>query len=558
MKKIIILILFLLLFVTVGCNQPNKQQLEAPTDFKIENEIILFTPIENATHTAIIKNKETNIILNKTVENGTTIDSLELEPGDYSICIEVVLDDNKVQTFTIDFTVEDEQQGTNDFLEAPTDFKIVNDTIVYTPVLDATHKLVIKNKETNVVTYKDDITTGTTIASLGLEPGDYSLYIEVSLGTQKDNTKMVNISIDDPNAVCVLSESNIMNSQYVKLIGRTYYDDNLDAVMMPQSASGFTIKFKGSFLTADLVATNTDIAAKKPYIAIIIDGDYSNPIVKSLDSNEINDLVLVSNLSKTEHEVTVIKRNESVESFFGLKKIATDGKLLPKVEKERYIEVLGDSTIAGYGIEVPNGVVKTSENTNIMKTFTYLAALNFDADYSIICNSGWGLTGSKWTNPQTVNLFEVYKRFYGTLNVSNNKHIYSEEYFDFTTARKADVVILSVGANDLTYISEGFNISTTEGNKRREEFTEKYIELLNFINEQYGEDVDIFMISWTETGMDSTIKKVLDKANKTMDNVYMVAVKGDRKASSSHPSVESHAECAQILIAEIKKVKGWN
>ena len=356
----------------------------------------------------------------------------------------------------------------------------------------------------------------------------------------------------------LLSESNIVNSEYVKLIGRTYYDDDLDAVMMSQSASGFTIKFKGSSLTADLVATNTDIETKKPYIAIIVDGEYSNPIVKSLDSNEINDLVLVSNLSNTEHEVTVIKRNEAIESFFGLKKISTDGKLLPKVEKERYIEVLGDSTIAGYGIEVPNGVVKTSENTNIMKTFTYLAALNFDADYSIMCNSGWGLIGSKWTNPQTMNLFEVYKRYYGTLNVSNNKHIYSEEYFDFTTARKADVVILSVGANDLTYISEGFNISTTEGNKRRDEFTEKYIELLNFINEQYGEDVDIFMVSWTEVGMDSTIKKVLDKANKTMDNVYMVTVKGDRKASSSHPSIESHAECAQILIDEIRKVKGWN
>ena len=119
-------------------------------------------------------------------------------------------------------------------------------------------------------------------------------------------------------------------------------------------------------------------------------------------------------------------------------------------------------------------------------------------------------------------------------------------------------MVLSVGANDLTYISEGFNISTTEGNKRRDEFAEKYIELLNFINEKYGEEVDIFMVSWSETGMDSTIKKVLTTANKTMDNVYMVTVKGDRKASSSHPSISSHAECAQILIDEIRKVKGWN
>ena len=556
MKKIITLILLLLVLVTVGCKEPSKDPLKAPTDFRIENETILFTEVENATHSAVIKNKETNVSVTKGITTGTTIDSLGLEPGDYSIFIEIVLEDESVQTISIEFKIENEEV-VKEPLKAPTDFKVVEQVISFTPVADATHKLVIKNKETNVSITKD-ITTGTTIESLGLEPGDYALYIEVTLGTEKANSKSVNISIDDPNAVRVLSESDILNSSYVKLIGRTYYDEELDAVMMPQSASGFTIKFKGSSLTADLVATNTDIETKKPYIAIIVDGNYSNPVVKSLDSSEINDLVLVSNLSNTEHEVTVIKRNEAVESFFGLKKISTDGKLLEKVEKERYIEVLGDSTIAGYGIEVANGVVKTSENTNIMKTFTYLAALNFDADYSIMCASGWGLIGSKWTNPQTMNLFEVYKRFYGTLNVSNNKHIYSEDYFDFETARKADVVILSVGANDLTYISEGFNVSTSEGNKRREEFTKKYIELLNFINEKYGENVDIFMVSWSETGMDSTIKKVLTEANKTMDNVHMVVVKGDRKASSSHPSISSHAECAQILINEIRKVKGWD
>ena len=555
MKKIMTLILLLLVLVTVGCKEPSNP-LVAPNDYRIENETILFTQVENATHSAIITNKETNVSVTKSITSGTTIESLGLEPGNYSICIEVVLDDEKVQTIAIDFEIES-KEVVKEPLKAPTDFKVVENIISFTPVANATHKLKIKNKATNDTITKD-ITSGTTIESLGLEPGDYSLYIEVTLNTEKVNTKMVNISIDDPNAVRVLSESDIVNSQYVKLIGRTYYDDELDAVMMPHSASGFTIKFKGSSLTADLVATNSDIETKKPYIAIIIDGDYSNPVVKSLDSNEIKDLVLVSNLSNTEHEVTVIKRNEAIESFFGLKKISTDGKLLEKVEKERYIEVLGDSTIAGYGNEVANGVVKTSGNTNIMKTFTYLAALNFDADYSIMCASGWGLIGSKWTNPQTMNLFEVYKRYYGTLNVSNNKHIYSEEYFDFETARKADVVVLSVGANDLTYISEGFNISTTEGNKRREEFTKKYIELLNFINEKYGEEVDIFMVSWSETGMDSTIKKVLTEATKTMDNVYMVTVKGDRKAASSHPSIASHTQCAQILIDEIRKVKGWD
>ena len=60
MKKIITLILLLLVLVTVGCKEPSKDPLKAPADFRIENETILFTEVENATHSAVIKNKETN------------------------------------------------------------------------------------------------------------------------------------------------------------------------------------------------------------------------------------------------------------------------------------------------------------------------------------------------------------------------------------------------------------------------------------------------------------------------------------------------------------------
>ena len=348
---------------------------------------------------------------------------------------------------------------------------------------------------------------------------------------------------------------NILDSKYIKLICRTYYDEELNAIVMSQSASGFTVRFKGTSLTADLVATNYDIETKKPYIAIIVDENYNNPVVMSLDNAEINELVLASNLPNTEHEVTVIKRNEALESFFGLKKISTDGVFLKKVYKDRYIEVLGDSTISGYGNEVPDGIIKSSSNTNIMKTFTYLAAQYFDADYSIVCASGWGAIGSMWVNPHEMNLCEIYKnRYYGTLDVKTLKHKYSDSLYNPKNNRKPDVVVISMGANDLSYLNDGFNSSKQEGERRTELFINEYISLLKYITE-LNPNVEIFMITWLEVPMYELIQKTFERAN--MKNAHHVTVTGDMQASKHHPSAKCHIELSLELANEIAKVTGW-
>ena len=366
MKKINILTIVLLVLLIVGCKIKTINTLNAPTDFNISDEIISFSKVDNATYKALITNNDTGETITKIIDSGTSLDSLNLEPGIYYICLEVSLDGNTAISTSIMFEIVS-QIIEVDPLEAPTDFRIENGTISYTPITNALHKLVVKNIDTDLEkTFY--ASSGMSIESLELDYGDYLIWLEVELVNEKASTKAISLSFEDPNVINSLASNEMLSSKYIKLIGRTYYDEDLDAVMMSQSASGFTIRFKGTSLTADLVATNYDIETKRPYIAIIVDGNYNNPVVISLENAEISDLVLASNLSYMDHEVTVIKRNEAIESFFGLKNVTTDGKLLEKQEKERYIEVLGDSTIAGYGIEVANGVTKTSENTNIMKT----------------------------------------------------------------------------------------------------------------------------------------------------------------------------------------------
>ena len=192
------------------------------------------------------------------------------------------------------------------------------------------------------------------------------------------------------------------------------------------------------------------------------------------------------------------------------------------------------------------------------KTFAYLTAKALDADYSIVCASGWGLTGSEWTIPKTVNLFETYRRYYSTYSEQKQQHVYSDDYYKFSDGRKADVVIISVGTNDLYYIEAGYKESTSLGDERKQDFINKYKELLEFITSLYN-GVEIFMVygAMGETRMYPTVKAAYNNVKDLMNNVHLVYLVGDQKAIDYHPSAKGHEEMSVDLIAEIKKVMNW-
>lgn len=446
-------------------------------------------------------------------------------------------------------------------LAAPTDFKVADNIITFTEVEGAKHKAVITNKETNKV-YNRVVTSGTSIDTLSLGPGSYDIFIEVELDGEIVNTEVLSFFVEDENAVKEVSGESMLYSEYVKVVGRSYYDEEKESVMMPHSGSGFTVRFKGTSLKVDLTATNSLLGWKNPYIAVVVDGDYDNPTVMSITSKSNDGLVLVENLEYKEHEVSLIKRSEALDSFIGVKNVYTDGKFLPREDKERFIEILGDSTIAGYGNETQfvNGKYedKKSSNSNVLKTFGFITAQELNADYSIVCASGWGLTGSEWTIPKTVNLFETYKRYYSTYDESKQKHVYSDDYYKFSDGRKADVVIISVGTNDLYYIEAGYGESTSLGDERKQDFINKYKELLEFISSIY-EGVEIFMVygAMGENRMYATVRAAYDNVKDVMSNVHLVRLYGDQKAIDYHPSAKGHEEMAVDLIAEIKKVMNW-
>ena len=133
-------------------------------------------------------------------------------------------------------------------------------------------------------------------------------------------------------------------------------------------------------------------------------------------------------------------------------------------------------------------------------------------------------------------------------------HKYSDKIYNYDGNRQADVIVLSIGANDLTYVDDGYKISEEEGKIRIEAFTKEYINLLHFINKHHP-NTEIIMVSWQEIPMYYLVKKVFDEAK--MKNTHMILVTGDMKSAKHHPSAQCHIEISDILINEISKVTGW-
>lgn len=432
----------------------------------------------------------------------------------------------------------------------PENFVIENDIILFQEVENYTYKGVfIGEKE-----YKRIVKNGTTLESLTLPYGEYTVYLEISDGKGTAKTESLTYKYIE-KGINLISGEDMVNLEYIKWHGRTKYENEIN--MMYHSGSGFEVEINGTELYADIHATNAPDPSKRPYLAVVIDEDFDNPTIIPITSNNAMDVCLAKELKLGTHNIKVFKRSESLDSFYGLKSIRTDGAFLLPKNKERFIEIIGDSTTAGYGNETKkvNGQMqgKSSANSNVLKTFSVLSAIELNADFTLMSASGWGLTGSIWTNPQTVNIFDAYKKLYVKSNSQGQS--YSQENYDYLSSRNPDVVIISVGTNDLYYIEA---VTGADRQERIKAFKEKYLELVTFLNEIYT-NTDIIMVygAMGESRMYSNVEAAYQEIIKVHSNVHCLKLKGDMGAVDNHPTVKSNEEMAEVLINKIKEIKNW-
>lgn len=197
---------------------------------------------------------------------------------------------------------------------------------------------------------------------------------------------------------------------------------------------------------------------------------------------------LANNLPPGEHKIRVHRDTEAsaggIAVFLGFD--VAPGKLLPPLQRQRRIEVIGDSITCGYGdkgqnatcpydikqrdVVGPDGNVVTDEKGNPLEVrvpvtenqyiaYTSIVGRELDADVTTLCWSGKGVSinyretgddGKPLVDAKST-MVDLYERTVAYADPALTPPIPNNDKWDFTKdAPEPQVVLMNLGTNDFT------------------------------------------------------------------------------------------------------------
>ena len=319
-----------------------------------------------------------------------------------------------------------------------------------------------------------------------------------------------------------------MNLEFIRINGR--YKNEHGELRFFNSGSGISFKAKGKGFSVVLRSI-----IQPCYYYLIIDRDYQNKTKLCVfESSEYQ----YSFNDEKEHLVDIVKANEANDNVLIIQDLKVDGELLEYNHVyDKNAIVYGDSTIAGYGILSHDvASIHTSDGVN---DFAYHALYEMNYDMSILCASGYGLAFSAYTNPQTMGICDYLNK----VAVNSN--------YSWIDETKHDILIISLGCNDASYIEEH--------QKEREElvnkFIKKYQELIDS-ETKLNSEIKILMIYGTlkEKQAYYLVEETYKQLKPLYKNLYIHKFDGDNTGASNHAFVTAHDRMAEELKAVIEAI----
>ncbi len=351
----------------------------------------------------------------------------------------------------------------------------------------------------------------------------------------------------------------ISNEENVKLLGRTYLDEN-NVLWCALSGTGIEFSFKGK--SADITVKGDSSASasnidNNPRIAVYVDGE--RKIDDMLDTSEER-VYTVSDLDpEKESVVRVVKLSESAMSTFGITGIEIDGEdLKPAADKDMLIEFIGDSITCGYGVddEVKENHFST-RTEDVTKTYAYKTAEAMNADYSMVSYSGYGIISGYSGNGEKVEsqtLPQYYEKAGFSYGNMNGKQI-SEIEWDFSK-RQPDIIVINLGTNDDSY--------TKNDSAKQEEYAAAYTEFIKQVRSSNPDAkivctlgimgwnlypyVEYAVYNYTEETGDANVTSMVFEPQNAEDGY----------AADWHPTEKTHGKAADALVKFLKELDTGN
>lgn len=349
-----------------------------------------------------------------------------------------------------------------------------------------------------------------------------------------------------------------LTKENVKFLGRTYFDK--EALWCGLSGSGITFTFTGTKANITLIGDNTTHGIEtegKARVGIYVDG------VRVVDTMiEEPEKTFCVHDSETAQKITiqVIKLSECAMSTVGIKKvdiISIDG-ISPTPAKSRKIEFIGDSITCGYGVDLEIAESTFTTNTeDVTKAYAYKTARNLDADYSMVCYSGYGVVSGYTENGEKV-INELVPAYYNKVGFSYAKPFGTLELdaipWNFNEY-KPDIIVINLGTNDDSYCQDNLD--------RQEEFAAEYVKFLKRVRSYNTEAAILCTVGMMGQRIYGAVEKAVkdyvsvSKDSRILSMALPEQLPEDGYAVSWHPTENTHSKAADILTAVIKDIMKW-
>ncbi len=217
-------------------------------------------------------------------------------------------------------------------------------------------------------------------------------------------------------------------------LGRTAMLESSLTCDFPASGAEFKMDCEGKVTFSFTAAKNEQT------VNIYIDGAFSHEVTLTKGTSVYT---AAENLSKGIHTVRIVA--QYAISTCTLNNITLNGKLLPREERDVYIEFIGASSISGYGLS-------STQGTEATKSLTYTAIELLDVDYSVFAIGGMGFAHAGDED-------NLINKQYPYQNLKRNEDAY-------VPSRTPDLIVFNLGQNDnwLWYKEANNNINDAEYN----------------------------------------------------------------------------------------------
>ncbi len=340
--------------------------------------------------------------------------------------------------------------------------------------------------------------------------------------------------------------------EFVRLLGRTVTQNNIAVLAHAGTGVEFNVK-----------ANKLSVTVMKDSMKDVWHGDVR--FVAFFDDERVMDVVLTEDIKEfvifdspevKTGVVRIVKATECMMANAAIQRITTDrlGEIHPTEAKKYKIEFIGDSATAGYGVDETNPNVSFKiETEDITKSYAYKCALALDADYSIICGSGWGVcsgyspvVGVKNTDACVPPLYD--KIGFSDLMVGSVNPGKTE--WDFNRF-KPDIISILLGTNDHNY--------TQRLLARRNEFKDAYVQFIYDIRAKNPDSYILCCSGIAPDDLDPEIQAAVSeyKAQTGDENVGYLHIPlhdgyVDGFGADYHPTDIAYTKAANYIVPHLK------